>query len=178
MNNPLISIIMNCYNGKQYLDQAIKSVINQTYKNWELIFWDNLSEDNSIKIFNKYKDSRLKLFSAAKHTLLYEARNLAFKKTKGDFIAFLDTDDFAKSATFADVSAGTSSTVKGIFDKESVEQSVGEAGLIEEVPVFTCRSSDVSDATFNDTFVIDTVTYYIKEIFPDGTGMTRFTLSG
>ena len=67
---------------------------------------------------------------------------------------------------------------KGIFDKESVEQSVGEAGLIEEVPVFTCKSSDVSDATFNDTFVIDTVTYYIKEILPDGTGVTRFTLSG
>ena len=91
---------------------------------------------------------------------------------------FFDTDDFAKSATFADVSAGTSSTVKGIFDKESVEPTVGEAGLIEEVPVFTCKSSDVSDATFNDTFVIDTVTYYIKEILPDGTGMTRFTLSG
>jgi hypothetical protein len=91
---------------------------------------------------------------------------------------FFDTDDFAKSATFTDVSAGTSSTVKGIFDKESVEQSVGEAGLIEEVPFFTCKSSDVSDATFNDTFVIDTVTYYIKEILPDGTGMTRFTLSG
>jgi len=91
---------------------------------------------------------------------------------------FFDTDDFAKSATFADVSAGTSSTVKGIFDKESVEQSVGEAGLIEEVPFFTCKSSDVSDATFNDTFVIDTVTYYIKEILPDGTGVTKFTLSG
>ncbi len=91
---------------------------------------------------------------------------------------FFDTDDFAKSATFTDVSASSSSTVKGIFDKESIEQSVGEAGLIEEVPVFTCRSSDVSDATFNDTFVIDSVTYYIKEIFPDGTGMTRFTLSG
>ena len=95
-----------------------------------------------------------------------------------DRAIFFDTDDFAKSATFADVSAGTSSTVKGIFDKESVEQSVGEAGLIEEVPFFTCKSSDVSDATFNDTFVIDTVTYYIKEILPDGTGMTRFTLSG
>ncbi len=91
---------------------------------------------------------------------------------------FFDTDDFAKSATFTDVSASTSSTVKGIFDKESIEQSVGEAGLIEEVPVFTCKSSDVSDATFDDTFVIDTVTYYIKEILPDGTGMTRFTLSG
>ena len=91
---------------------------------------------------------------------------------------FFDTDDFAKSATFTDVSASSSSTVKGIFEKESMEQSVGEAGLIEEVPVFTCKSSDVSDATFDDTFVIDTVTYYIKEILPDGTGMTRFTLSG
>ena len=91
---------------------------------------------------------------------------------------FFDSDDFASSTTFTDVSAGTSSTVKGIFDKESVEQAVGEAGLIEEVPVFTCKTSDVSDATFNDTLVIDGTTYYIKEILPDGTGVTRITLSG
>jgi len=91
---------------------------------------------------------------------------------------FFDSDDFASSATFTDVSAGTSSTVKGIFDKESVEQAIGEAGIIEEVPVFTCKTSDVSDATFNDTLVIDSVTYYIKELLPDGTGVTRITLSG
>ena len=91
---------------------------------------------------------------------------------------FFDSDDFASSATFTDVSAGTSSTVKGIFDKESVEQAVGEAGLIEEVPVFTCKTSDVSYATFNDTLAIDGTTYYIKEILPDGTGVTRITLSG
>ena len=87
---------------------------------------------------------------------------------------FFDTDDFASSATFTDVSAGTSSTIKGIFDKESVEQ----AGLIEEVPVFTCKTSDVSSATFNDTLVINSTTYYIKELLPDGTGVTRITLSG
>jgi len=91
---------------------------------------------------------------------------------------FFDSDDFASSATFTDVSAGTSSTIKGIFDKESVEQAIGEAGIIEEVPVFTCKTSDVSDATFNDTLVIDSVTYYIKELLPDGTGVTRITLSG
>jgi len=91
---------------------------------------------------------------------------------------FFDSDDFASSATFTDVSAGTSSTIKGIFDKESVEQAMGEAGIIEEVPVFTCKTSDVSDATFNDTLVIDSVTYYIKELLPDGTGVTRITLSG
>lgn len=94
MKNPQVSIIMNCYNGGKYLNQAIDSVISQTYKNWELIFWDNLSEDNSVSIFNNYKDSRIKFFSSKTHTILYEARNLAIKKAKGDFIAFLDTDDY------------------------------------------------------------------------------------
>ena len=48
---PLVSIIMNCYNGEEYLDESLKSIINQSYQNWELIFWDNLSTDNSKKIF-------------------------------------------------------------------------------------------------------------------------------
>ena len=90
---------------------------------------------------------------------------------------FFDSDDFASSATFTDVSAGTSSTVKGIFDKESVEQAVGEAGLIEEVPVFTCKTSDVSNATFNDTLNVNSTTYKIKKLEPDGTGITVLHLS-
>ena len=93
MSKPLVSIIMNCYNGSKYLDEALQSIINQTYKNWELIFWDNLSNDNSKEIFKKYNDKRFKYFLADKHTVLYEARNLAIKKVKGEFIAFLDTDD-------------------------------------------------------------------------------------
>tara|TARA_X000001036_G_scaffold108703_1_gene101833 strand:- start:958 stop:1854 length:897 start_codon:yes stop_codon:yes gene_type:complete len=91
---PLVSIIMNCYNGEKYLEDSLKSIINQTYKNWELIFWDNLSTDKSKKIFEKYKDKRFKYFYAKKRTVLYEARNLAIKKAKGEFIAFLDVDDF------------------------------------------------------------------------------------
>ncbi len=93
MSEPLVSIIMNCYNGSKYLNEALQSIINQTYKNWELIFWDNLSNDNSKEIFKKYNDKRFKYFLADKHTVLYEARNLAVKKVKGEFIAFLDTDD-------------------------------------------------------------------------------------
>ncbi len=93
MKNPLVTIIMNCYNGEKYLDESLKSIINQSYKNWELIFWDNISTDNSKKIFDKFKDKRFNYFLAKEHTVLYEARNLAIKKAKGDFIAFLDTDD-------------------------------------------------------------------------------------
>ena len=47
----LVSIIINCFNGEQYLAEAIDSVLTQTYPNWELIFWDNQSIDNSKKIF-------------------------------------------------------------------------------------------------------------------------------
>ena len=61
-DNPLISIIMNCYNGEKYLQESLDSVINQTYKNWELIFWDNQSKDKSSEIFKSYKDKRLKYF--------------------------------------------------------------------------------------------------------------------
>ena len=94
-NEPLVSIVMNCYNGEKYLCDAIDSVINQTYKNWEIIFWDNQSTDKSEKIFNSYKDSRLKYFYAPIHSdILYEARNFALEKINGDFIAFLDVDDW------------------------------------------------------------------------------------
>jgi glycosyltransferase involved in cell wall biosynthesis len=85
---------MNCYNGEAYLNDSIKSVLNQNYKNWELIFWDNRSNDKSAQIFKSHNDKRLKYYYAPEHTLLYEARNQAIKKTSGNFIAFIDTDDF------------------------------------------------------------------------------------
>jgi glycosyltransferase involved in cell wall biosynthesis len=84
---------MNCYNGETYLADAIKSILLQTYNNFEVIFWDNQSHDNSASIFKSFKDKRLKYYYAKKHTSLYEARNLALKKSRGKFIAFLDTDD-------------------------------------------------------------------------------------
>ena len=93
-SKPLVSVIMNCYNGEKYLKESVESVLSQNYKNWELIFWDNKSEDRSATILKSYEDSRIKYFCANKHTLLYEARNEAIKKTSGKFIAFLDTDDF------------------------------------------------------------------------------------
>ena len=83
---------------KNTYDDAIKSVISQKYKNWELIFWDNLSIDSSAEIFNKYNDKRLKYFLSDKHTSLSEARVLAIDKSKGEIITFLDVDDYWKDA--------------------------------------------------------------------------------
>lgn len=90
---PLVSIIMNCRDGGRYLREAIDSVLMQTYANWEIVFWDNQSSDNSAEIFKGYSDSRLRYFYASNYTKLGEARNLALSQARGSFIAFLDCDD-------------------------------------------------------------------------------------
>ena len=94
----LVSIILNCYNGETYLQESLESIENQTYSNWELIFWDNQSTDRSKEIlfnfFKKKKNKRkVKYFRAKKHSNLYSARNFAVSKSKGEFIAFIDADD-------------------------------------------------------------------------------------
>lgn len=90
----LVSVIMNCCNGEKYLREAIESVLAQGYKNWEIIFWDNQSIDQSAAIFKSYNDPRMNYFYAPIHTTLYKARNCAIEKAAGDFIAFLDVDDW------------------------------------------------------------------------------------
>lgn len=88
-----ISIIMNCYNGEKYLREAIDSIYAQTYQDWEIIFWDNCSSDQSAQIALSYTDGRLKYFRANVNAPLSTARNLAVKKVVGNWIAFLDVDD-------------------------------------------------------------------------------------
>ena len=92
--NPLVSIIMNCYNGERYLTKSLNSILKQKYKNWELIFWDNKSRDKSKKIFKAFKDKRFRYFYSKKNHPLYKARKLAIKKCRGNLIAFLDVDDW------------------------------------------------------------------------------------
>ena len=89
----LVSIIMNCHNGEKFLSESLKSVLNQTYRNWEIIFFDNVSNDSSKEILKKFNDKRIKYFRTNELLDLYNARNLAIEKCNGDYISFLDTDD-------------------------------------------------------------------------------------
>ena len=91
---PLVSVVINCFNGERYLKKTIDSVIAQSYQKWEVIFWDNQSQDRSAEIFLSYQDKRLKYYYADQHELLYKARNRAIEKISGELIAFLDADDF------------------------------------------------------------------------------------
>tara|TARA_B100000989_G_C19515174_1_gene461236 strand:- start:1347 stop:2240 length:894 start_codon:yes stop_codon:yes gene_type:complete len=94
MKQKLISIVINCYNGEKYLKKTLESILNQNYQNFEVIFIDNCSSDKSSKIFKKIDDKRFKYFKTKSKIKLYDARNLALRKCKGNFITFLDTDDW------------------------------------------------------------------------------------
>jgi glycosyltransferase involved in cell wall biosynthesis len=89
---PLISIIINCFNGEKFLRRAIDSIYMQDFDDWEIIFWDNASTDKSSLIAKSY-DKRLKYFSSRTTIPLGEARNKALKASNGKYIAFLDCDD-------------------------------------------------------------------------------------
>ncbi len=92
MPAPVVSVVMNCYNSAQYLAEAIDSVYAQTFADWEIIFFDNCSTDNSADIARSY-DGRLKYFRGEKTVPLGQARNLAMAQALGRYIAFLDCDD-------------------------------------------------------------------------------------
>ena len=89
---PLVSVIMNCLNGARYLSEAIKSVYAQTYPNWEIIFWDNASIDDSSKIAKSY-GGRVRYFRSDTTYSLGKARNLAVSQVRGEYVAILDVDD-------------------------------------------------------------------------------------
>jgi len=92
-HKPLVSFVVNCYNGEKFLKNCLCSILNQTYTNWELIFWDNASDDNSKNIFLSYDDSRFKYYSSIINVNLGQARQWAVNQCQGEYISFLDVDD-------------------------------------------------------------------------------------
>jgi len=90
---PLVSVIMPIYNRENTVERAIKSVLEQTYSNLEVILVDDGSKDNTLDILSKIKDDRVKLLCHGSNKGGSAARNTGLKIATGDYIAFLDSDD-------------------------------------------------------------------------------------
>jgi len=89
-----ISVVMTSYNYEYCIRDAIESVINQTYKDWELIIVDDASTDNSVGVIKQYlNDSRIKLFVNPKNLGLSASLQRGIKEVSGNWIAFLESDD-------------------------------------------------------------------------------------
>ena len=101
IQNPLISIIIPVYNAENYLSRCIESIINQDFKNFELLLIDDGSTDNSQYICDEYarKDYRINVFHKPNGGVS-SARNLGLKNAKGKWITFIDSDDYITSHFF------------------------------------------------------------------------------
>jgi glycosyltransferase involved in cell wall biosynthesis len=91
---PLVSVIMPTYNHAKFIGKAIDSVLNQTYPNFELIIIDNYSEDDTEKIVASYEDDRIVYLKFRNNGIIAASRNHGIKHSYGEYIAFLDSDDF------------------------------------------------------------------------------------
>lgn len=98
MNNPKISIVMPAYNCEKYIDRAIKSIISQTYENWELIITEDCSTDNTFDIASKYESDRIHIYKTEKNSgTVYTPRLIAFNHAKGEYVINVDSDDYIES---------------------------------------------------------------------------------
>ena len=92
----LISVIVPVYNVEKYLSQCLDSIINQTYKNIEIILINDMSTDKSKEICEQYakKDSRIKLINKSTNSGASDSRNLGIENCQGEYITFVDSDDY------------------------------------------------------------------------------------
>lgn len=97
MKNDIISILMPVYNVENYIDEAIESILNQTYQNFELIVVDDCSTDNTYEHVEKYSrnNSKVKLFKNNENMKICKTLNRALSEAKGDYIARMDGDDIS-----------------------------------------------------------------------------------
>lgn len=93
IKQPLVSVIMPTYNHAKFIGEAIESVLNQTYKNIELIIIDNYSEDNTEKIIRSFNDHRIRYMKFRNNRVIAASRNFGMKMAQGKYVAFLDSDD-------------------------------------------------------------------------------------
>ena len=95
-----VSVIIPAYNIQEHVEECINSVLNQTYQNYEILIVNDGSTDDTLKIVREYeaKNDKIKVFDISNHGQGY-ARNLALKESTGDYILFLDADDFLENVT-------------------------------------------------------------------------------
>jgi glycosyltransferase involved in cell wall biosynthesis len=91
---PLVSVIIPTYNHAQYLGRALQSVLDQTYVNWEVIVIDNHSEDNTDEVMASFIDSRITYLKVHNRGVIAVSRNVGIWAAKGEWVAFLDSDDW------------------------------------------------------------------------------------
>lgn len=167
----LISIIMPAYNCEKYIIEAINSVIDQSYQNWELLVLDDGSKDNTLKIINEFgnKDSRIRPLPNEKNIGVSATRNRGIELARGEWIAFLDSDDMWEvSKLEKQLKVAKENSAEFLFTGSSYINEEGEPFKgIFEVP------EKVSYKKLRNQNVISCSSVFIKKKFFDNIKMEK-----
>ncbi len=93
--NVLVSVVMSVHNGEKYLEESIKSIIRQTYKNFEFIIIDDHSSDSSVTIMESFNDDRIKIIKNSKNIGLPSSLNKGIREASGEYVVRQDDDDIS-----------------------------------------------------------------------------------
>ena len=143
--NPLVSILIANYNNEVYLKKCLDSVLNQKYKKIEVIVVDDYSNDNSLNILNKYKNS-IKIIKNKKKTKYgsfnqINAYQLGFKKSKGKIIFFLDSDDYFSKKKITEV--------VNFFKKN-------KSNIVFDLPIYDFKNKKMKKKFIQKLFILST----------------------
>lgn len=127
MENIKISVIIPVYNVEKYIGQCLDSIVNQTYKNLEIIIVNDGSNDNSLEIINRYSqnDRRIKIINLENKGVSF-ARNIGIKNSEGNYISFVDSDDYLNLNTYEKLVENLDGEDLIIFNYGRFENSTGE----------------------------------------------------
>lgn len=159
---PLVSVVMPAYNGEKYIKEAIDSVLNQTYCNFELIIVEDKSTDNTLSIIQEFKSSKIKVYLNNENRGIAYSTNRAISKSKGKYIALLDDDDIALSRRLE-------WQVTFLEEHEEIDILGGRSALIDKNGKFIRYDKE---PIYNPKFIKANLLFYNKK-FANCTAMIR-----
>lgn len=156
MKSPLVSVIVPIYNGESFLERALNSLSNQSYKNIEVLMINDGSEDNSLKIMKKFQEKDKRFKSINKHnTGVSDSRNIGINKAHGEYLMFLDADDWLSDDAIE-------ICVSAIDSNDAVHFSAQYASDNELLNLYPCLYNTYSDCVLsNDEVFIHLISYKI-----------------
>ena len=150
---PLISVITVVLNGEKYLEEAISSIIKQTYDNIEYIIIDGGSTDRSLDIIQKY-ENHIDLWITEKDSGLYNAMNKGIALSSGDFVGFVGSDDYLYLNTLEKLAKAA--------QKETIDYTVGPVDIIRENGQLKEKILVLPNFLIQNRFIFDMATHHLS----------------
>ena len=167
--SPKISLIMSNYNKGRYIGEAISSVINQAYQDWELLILDDGSQDNSINVIRSFEDVRITLFKNEVNRGVVEGRKKLINITSSNIIGIIDSDDYlCKDAVGIMVEAHSLNPEKGLIYSQFMysDENLNEIkkGFCDHIPI---NESNLSSSSVSHFCTFKKDVYYKTSLYDE-----------